>query len=272
MWDGLATTRSSCWAVIMAPRPMSLLPDYSSQARTYDRTRAASPTVLAALRPALAGSPGPRLADIGGGTGNYALALQQEGWKPVVIDRSLEMLDHAAEKGLATMSADAQYLPLADESFDAAMLVSMLHHVADPAAAIGEAQRILRPGGRLAVMVYTLEDIKDLWFLDYFPSTRTWMSESHTPLSELLTLLPGASRHEIVFDDLKDASLAALASHPENVLQRQWRSQTSYFERLARDHPDELDAGLQRLTHEIAAGRAPKRPGRGSILAWARPN
>ncbi len=251
---------------------MSLLPDYSSQARTYDRTRAASPTILAALRVALTGAPGPRLADIGGGTGNYALALKQEGWQPLVIDRSPEMLDHAAEKGLETLSADAQRLPIADQGFDAAMLVSMLHHVADPAAAISEAQRILRPDGRLAVMVYTLEDIEDLWFLDYFPSSQTWMSETHTPLSELLAMLPGAERQEIVFDDLKDASLAALASHPEKALQERWRSQTSYFERLQHDHPDELDAGLQRLSREIASGCAPERPGRGSVLAWRRPD
>jgi hypothetical protein len=52
--------------------PASLLPDYSNQAQTYDLTRAASPLVLAALGLALAGAPGRRLADIGGGTGNYA--------------------------------------------------------------------------------------------------------------------------------------------------------------------------------------------------------
>jgi SAM-dependent methyltransferase len=251
---------------------VSLLTDYSSQARTYDRTRAASPTVLAALRAALANAPGPRLADIGGGTGNYSLALKQEGWQPLVIDRSPEMLKHAAEKGLEIMPAEAQRLPIADQSFDAAMLVSMLHHVADPAAAIGDTQRILRPDGRLAVMVYTLEDIEDLWFLDYFPSSRTWMSETHTPLAELLALLPGAERQEIVYGELKDASLAALASHPEKVLQERWRSQTSYFERLRQDHPDELEMGLQRLAREVATECAPNRAGRGSVLAWRRPD
>jgi SAM-dependent methyltransferase len=251
---------------------MSLLPDYTAQAKTYDGTRAASQTILAALRAALAGAPGPRLADIGGGTGNYALALQREGWQPVVIDRSPEMLDHASSKGLETMTADAQCLPIPDQSFDAAMLVSMLHHVADPAAAIREAQRILRNAGQLAVMAYTLEDIQDLWLLAYFPSTRTWMSETHIPLTELLALLPGAERHEIVFTDLQDASLAALASAPEKILDPRWRTQTSYFERLARDHPDELDAGLERLTREVKAGSAPTRPGRASVLAWRRPD
>src|ERR1700730_1009515 len=99
------------------------------QARAYDSTRAASPSVLAPLRVALAGAPGPSLADIGGGTGNYALALRDDGWQPIVIDRSPEMLAQAADKGLPTVRADARALPFAGESFDAAMLVSMLHHL-----------------------------------------------------------------------------------------------------------------------------------------------
>src|SRR2546421_3497460 len=108
---------------------MSLLPDYSRQAEHYDETRAASPSVLNALRGALDGAPGRRLADIGGGTGNYALALRREGWEPVVVDRSPQMLAQAAAKGLETVEADAQRLPFEDESFGAATMISMLHHV-----------------------------------------------------------------------------------------------------------------------------------------------
>jgi SAM-dependent methyltransferase len=249
---------------------MSLLPDYSTQARTYDETRAASRPVLSALRAALTGSPGRRLADIGGGSGNYALALEREGWEPVVLDRSPQMLALAQRKGLATLSASAESLPLEDESFDAAMLVSMLHHVGDPAAALAEARRILRPGGRMAVMAFTQEDIHDLWFLDYFPSTRAWMQASHVPVSDLLALLPGARRTEVVLDDLDDASLAALAAHPEKVLEARWRTQTSYFERLARDNRQELEAGLRRLAADVADDSAVRIPGRASMLAWTK--
>jgi ubiquinone/menaquinone biosynthesis C-methylase UbiE len=255
----------------LTPLPASLLPDYSRQAPTYDRTRAASPSVLAPLRLALSGAPGPRLADIGGGTGDYAAALAREGWEPVVVDRSPEMLACAREKGLATVAGDAQRLALADASFDAAMLVSMLHHVEDRAAALAEARRILRPGGRLAVMLFTREDADDLWFLELFPSTRAWMHATHPPLEQLLELLPGARRYRLVFEDLDDASLAALASHPDKVLDERWRRQTSYFERLQRDDPDELRAGLDRLTVLLAAGDAPTRPGTASVLAWTKP-
>lgn len=247
---------------------MSLLRDYSNQARTYDDTRAASPSVLRPLREALAGAPGRRLVDIGGGTGNYSRALRDEGWEPLVVDRQPEMLARAAAKGLETLQADAQRLPLPDACADAAMLVSMLHHVEDPAAAIAEAKRILRPRGRLALMVFTREDVEDMWLSDYFPSTRAWIVESHLPLAEHLAMLPGARPTGIVYRDLEDGSLGALAAHPEKLADPRWHRQTSYFERLRRDHPGELEVGLARLRRDLEAGRAPARPGRATVLAW----
>jgi SAM-dependent methyltransferase len=250
---------------------VSLLRDYSRQAQTYDETRAASPSVLGPLREALAGAPGRRLADIGGGTGNYSRALRDEGWEPVVIDREPAMLAHAAAKGLETIEGDAQRLPLEDASVDAAMLVSMLHHVEDQSAALAEARRILRPGGRLALMAFTREDIADLWLSDYFPSSRAWLTETHAPLADLLALLPGARRIGVVFRDREDGSLAGLMAYPERMADPRWHRQTSYFERLERDHPDELAAGLARLRDEIAAGTAPRQHGLASVLAYVKP-
>jgi SAM-dependent methyltransferase len=247
-----------------------LLDDYGNQARRYDETRGASPSVLGPLRDALAGAPGPLLLDVGGGTGNYAAALRDEGWQPIVCDRSPDMLARAAAKGLETVEADAQALPFADASFDAVICVSMLHHVDDRSRALAEQRRVLRPGGRGALMLYTREDIEDAWYNDYFPSTRAWMDASHPPLAELLAELPDARRIDVVFRDLDDASLAALSAFPEKVLEAGWRGQTSYFERLTRDHPNELRAGLERLRADIDAGRAPAGQGTATVLAWTR--
>jgi SAM-dependent methyltransferase len=247
-----------------------LLPDYGNQAKTYDQTRSASPSVLGPLREALEGAPGPRLLDVGGGTGNYAAALRDEGWDPVVCDRSPDMLARAALKGLETVPADAQELPFADASFDAVICVSMLHHVEDRPRALAEQRRVLRPSGRGALMVFTHEDIEHAWYLDYFPSTRAWMEASHPRLDELLELLPGARRIELVFRDLEDAGLAALSAFPEKLLEPDWHRQTSYFERLARDHPDELSAGLERLRADIESGNPPRGHGTATVLAWTR--
>ena len=245
---------------------VSLLRDYSNQAKTYDDTRGASPSVLGPLREALEGAPGRRLVDVGGGTGNYSRALKDEGWDPLVVDREPAMLARAAAKGLETLEADGQRLPLPDECADAVMLVSMLHHVENPAAAVQEARRILRRRGRLVLMGWSLEDLSGAWMSDYWPSTRAWTEESHPKLAELLELMPGARRIEIVYRDLQDGSLAALSAHPEMMADPRWHRQTSYFERLERDHPDELKAGLDRLRDDLAKGTAPRTPGTASVL------
>jgi SAM-dependent methyltransferase len=248
-----------------------ILRDYARQAETYDTTRSASPSVLGPLRAALADAPGRRLVDVGGGTGNYARALRDEGWAPLVVDSSAAMLERAGAKGLETVEADARALPLPDASADAVTMVHVLHHVEDPGKALAEVRRILRPGGRVALLVYTREDLEPLWFFDYFPSTRDWMERSHPPLDDIVAHLPGARREAVVFEDLEDASLVALAGHPELLLEDRWRRQTSYFERIERDEPGELRAGLDRLRADIEAGRPPRARGEASLIAWAKP-
>ncbi len=253
------------------PVAMSLLPDYSHQAERYDERRSASPSIVGPLLAALEGTPGRRLADIGGGTGNYALALKQEGWAPVVVDRSPEMLARAAAKGLETVQADAQRLPFDDGAFDAATMISMLHHVEDRPAALAEARRILRPGGRLVLMGFTREDSTTLWILDYFPSSRAWMDATHPPLATFLDELPGADTLSFEFNDVEDANLAALSSRPERLFEAAERGDTSYFERMQRDHADELRAGLNRIKEDIDSGRIPRHSGTATLLTWTKP-
>jgi demethylmenaquinone methyltransferase/2-methoxy-6-polyprenyl-1,4-benzoquinol methylase len=250
---------------------VGVLPDYSRQAEHYDETRSASPSVLEPLRHALEGAPGRRLLDIGGGTGNYSLPLKQAGWQPVVLDRSPPMLARAAAKGLETVEANAERLPFGNEAFDAAMMISMLHHVEDRPAALAEARRVLRAEGRLALMGFTGEDAASLWILDYFPSSRPWMEATHPPRAAFLDQLPGARLFDFQFQDMEDASLAALSAQPDRLLEAAERGRTSYFERMRRDHPDELRAGLSRLREDIAAGRVPRRAGTATVLSWTKP-
>ena len=75
-----------------------------------------------------------------------------------VFDLQQEMLDHtirrAREKGLWNVNptrGDAQDLPYEDDSFDAAILITVLGEIPDQDAALREIARVLRPGGRLIV-------------------------------------------------------------------------------------------------------------------------
>lgn len=258
--------------------PFAARHDYRHQAETYDRTRGASSSILGPLRTVLGGAPGHLLLEVGGGTGNYSASLRAEGWRPVVLDVSAEMLSRAAPKGLPVLLGDATRLPASPRSFDAVTLISVLHLITDWRAALAEARRVLRPGGRLAIMAYTRENLAVHWVWGYFPTGHERLEEEHQSVAEIVAELPGARVIPFEFTDLEDASTAALCRHPHLLLDRDWRAQTSFFERLAQDDPAELAAGLARLERDLAAGRRPdlevealrRRYGDGTVIGWSK--
>lgn len=253
--------------------------EYSHQALTYDRTRAASPSVLAPLEAALGPAVG-SLLDVGGGTGNYAQALASVGWHPVVVDRNPGMLGRAAGKGLSVAVGDASSLPVRSGAVDAAVLVSMLHHVPDWEAALAEARRAVRPGGAVILMAFTREHLDVHWVLRYLPATLEHFAGLHQTRTELLAALPGADVLPVVYDDLVDGSMAALCRRPELLLRPDVRAQTSLFEWAADNAPDELADGMARLEADLAAGVRPQDEeldlrrdiGDASVLVWRRPS
>lgn len=100
--------------------------------------------------------------DVGSGPGNVTAALGRAvgpAGLALGVDISEPMLARAvaAEAGpnVGFLRADAQRLPFGDESFDAVVSVAMLQLIPDPATAIAEMVRVLRPGRRIVVMVPT---------------------------------------------------------------------------------------------------------------------
>ena len=89
--------------------------------------------------------------EIGVGTGLVGAALQDGGRRIVGVDISVQMLQRARGRNLTVARADGVALPFASGSVDDAYSVWVLHLVADPAAVLREAMRILRPGGRYLV-------------------------------------------------------------------------------------------------------------------------
>ena len=96
-----------------------------------------------------------RVLDAGCGTGGLLAALRTR--RPDLIGFGVEWDDRAAararEKSAAAVArGSVNALPFADNSFDAAVSADVLCHAAvDPAAALSELRRVLRPGGRLIV-------------------------------------------------------------------------------------------------------------------------
>jgi SAM-dependent methyltransferase len=96
------------------------------------------------------------VADLGCGTGDLAARLAPHVRRVIAVDRSAAMLRAArrrveALENVELRRADLEALPVADESCGAALLVLALTYVAEPAAVVAEAARVLAPGGVLAL-------------------------------------------------------------------------------------------------------------------------
>ena len=97
------------------------------------------------------------VGDLGCGTGQIAAVLAPFVRRVVAVDRSSDMLQEAARRlreygNVEVRQAELEALPLESGELDAATMVLVLHHLPDPAAALGEASRILKPGGRLLIV------------------------------------------------------------------------------------------------------------------------
>lgn len=124
----------------------------------------AAPVDEALLAEARAGGVG-RLLDIGTGTGRLLAELAHDATGLAAVDRSPEML-RLARSRLGVIAginpeirpeirqADMLALPFPDSSFDTILLHQVLHFAEDPPAALGEAARVLAPGGKLLVADY----------------------------------------------------------------------------------------------------------------------
>jgi ArsR family transcriptional regulator len=96
------------------------------------------------------------VGDLGCGTGALTATLAPFVSRVVAVDRSEDMLEAARRRlrefpNVEVRKGDLEALPVEDQRLDAATLVLVLHHLPDPAAAVAEAARTLKPGGRLLI-------------------------------------------------------------------------------------------------------------------------
>jgi ubiquinone/menaquinone biosynthesis C-methylase UbiE len=115
---------------------------------------------------------GSRLLEVGCGAGNLLLQATVPGSYPVALDLSMQALTFVrsrmkeAKDGVeapnnpACIQAIGETLPFRDNSFDCVLLSEVIEHLDAPQVSIGEAMRVLCPGGRLLV---TTPNYRSFW-------------------------------------------------------------------------------------------------------------
>jgi len=140
---------------------------FAGAASDWDRLRAEwygtvfGVSALVALLP-----PDWTVADLGCGTGALSAALAPEVARVIGVDRSADMLRTARRRTAGQGNVELRRgtledLPMEDASCDAALLVLSLGWVEDPPRALAEAARVVRPGGRVALVDAVLHDDED---------------------------------------------------------------------------------------------------------------
>ncbi|HEY7325052.1 MAG TPA: class I SAM-dependent methyltransferase [Streptosporangiaceae bacterium] len=136
-----------------------LAESFGSDAARYDRARPSYPGAL--VDRIVAASPGPRVVDVGCGTGIAARLFQGAGCDVLGVEPDARMAQVARQGGLEVEVATFETWELAGREFDAVIAAQAWHWV-DPVAAAAKAARALRPGGRLAVFWNAFEPPPDL--------------------------------------------------------------------------------------------------------------
>jgi len=105
------------------------------------------------------------VADVGTGTGTFALELAAAGMRVIAVDHSKAMLEAARRKlaeagseGVELRHGEAEALPLGDGEVDAAFAHLVLQYLPAPGRALAELARVVRPGGAVVVVDFVRHD------------------------------------------------------------------------------------------------------------------
>ncbi len=170
---------------------------------------------------------GEAILDMAGGTGDVAFRMAQRGAKVIVADINADMLkvgkERAAKRelqGLSWKVENAETLSFADASFDAYTIVFGIRNVTDIPAALREAHRVLKRGGRFYCMEFSSSDwpgfsnLYDAWASNVIPRIGKAIADdedSYRYLVESIRRFPQPSAFKAM---VADAGFVRAAAEP----------------------------------------------------------
>ncbi|HVN29728.1 MAG TPA: class I SAM-dependent methyltransferase [Candidatus Binataceae bacterium] len=237
---------------------------YDTIGRTYDTTRRADPSITKTLARLLDLKSDAKVLDVGCGTGNYTVALQNLGARTYGLELTTTMLDKARPKShrVRWIQGDADALPFRDRCFDGAVATVTIHHWKSLRPGFDEIFRVL-DSGRFVIFTGDHAQMKAYWLCDYFPKGTAAALKQMPPAEYVMEQLARVGFIEVrreaweVPREIQDWFLYAGKYRPEIYLDPAVRAGISFFAPNITP-PEETAEGCARLGADIKSGRIEK--------------
>ncbi|MFF7776328.1 MerR family transcriptional regulator [Streptomyces tanashiensis] len=219
---------------------------YETIGSAYPATRKTEPRIAAKVWDALGDAR--TVLNVGAGTGSY----EPPDREVTAVEPSALMRAQRPAGAPPCVAATAENLPFEDQSFDAAMAFSTVHHWQDPIAGLREMRRVAR-----RVVVFTHDDSETGW-LHRFWLTRDYLPEvaglvAGRPSVDRLAEAIGARLEPVLIPwDCADGFLEAYWRRPEAYLEEHVRRAVSVWTRVG---PQAEQRAVERLREDLASGR-----------------
>lgn len=233
---------------------------YDHIGQGYNRSRRADPYLSERMFALLSPHLGLHFVDVGCGTGNYTIALQERGMNITGIDPSATMLDKARQQAPEKIwiQGKAEDIPLQADAADGVLCSLTLHHWGDLRKGLGEVKRILKPEGKLLIFTAGHQQMRGYWLNHYFPKMLEDSIQQMPSLEAIDTALASQgmkiaqTEKYFIQPDLQDLFLYSGKHDPKLYFEETVRSGISSFSNLA--HLEEVNQGLERLAADIKDG------------------
>jgi ubiquinone/menaquinone biosynthesis C-methylase UbiE len=219
---------------------------YDVIGENYASTRRSDSRIAEKLLEMLASSQAFTIADIGAGTGSYALVLAERGMRSQAI----------AHPAIEWINGDADNLPLPNQAVDAAIIMLAFHHFQDYRQALCEVHRVVG-NGQIVLFTYDPAMISSFWLTKYFPSFIKDVESTFLPIPQLVDEIQTVVGRVVSVTpfplphDLLDSFAAVGWARPELYLDSNIRDGISSFAKI---DVEELDNGLSRLREDLEKG------------------
>jgi demethylmenaquinone methyltransferase/2-methoxy-6-polyprenyl-1,4-benzoquinol methylase len=170
---------------------------------------------------------GEDILDMAGGTGDVAFRLAKRGAQVMVVDINADMLEVGKERagkraltGLRWKVENAEALSFGDASFDAYTIVFGIRNVTNIPAALGEAHRVLKRGGRFYCMEFSSSDwpgfsqLYDRWADKMIPRIGKAVADDEDSYRYLVESIRRFPRPEIFRTMIAHAGFVRAAAEP----------------------------------------------------------